>query len=780
MKRKLFCFILLICTIVSVANAQYLEEQNLRKQYDKVVRLTDADELLFYVYKGGQQGVSDGNGKLLIPCGRYDKVDYIKIEKNGKQTLFFRIFKNGKEGRCTSSGREIVPPIADKIFSSNNEDPEIRFHVTSNGWEMLYDISGNIIVGSGRYSEIMGYNPYLDGYRVKKNGFEGAVNYAGKELVPPKYSEAAPVPPFKLIRVALNGKMGVCDYNGKELIPPQKYTYLMVQYGKYFEVMVGDKYGVCDSNCREIIPPIYKKVIFEDDKYTVVKDNGMGVFRSDGSVIISPDETFSLRHFPEAHRYIVWKTEDLVGVFDDNGKTIMSPTMKAVGILGDSLIVALKNGKMGLFDINGRVIIPQEKYSGMQVEKYGFVRVTNENHLLGVCNTKGKEIVHPAYQKVSQPIMSDNGKIYFGFSPEGNTLGVFDATGKIKIQPIYEDLHGSTAEGLWAVKKGGKYGFVDVETGSMVVPFEYDSVSVFSAGTSMVYKNGKLSQITNPLKMSRQTTAQTLVKGKAVSIYPAPDSKVDKNIPNGKPADANTHAFIIANENYPVAKVPYALNDGWMFEKYCKQALGIKEENVHLFEDATGGNIMACVEQMKQAAKAASGNATIIFYYAGHAFPDEASKSGYLLPIDGDSKNPATGYSLEKLYKELNSVQTKQVVCFLDACFSGATRDDQMLIAGRGVAIKVKDEIPQGNMVVMTSATGAETAHSYEEMHHGLFTYYLLEKLQQTGGDVTLGELSEHVTKMVKRKSVLINQKKQTPTVIPSPALQGSWQEIRL
>ena len=103
-----------------------------------------------------------------------------------------------------------------------------------------------------------------------------------------------------------------------------------------------------------------------------------------------------------------------------------------------------------------------------------------------------------------------------------------------------------------------------------------------------------------------------------------------------------------------------------------------------------------------------------------------------------------------------------------------------MLIGGRGVAIKVKDEIPQGNMVVMTSATGAETAHSFDEMHHGLFTYYLLQKLQETKGDISLGDLSDYVTKMVKRKSVLINQKKQTPTVIPSPKMQSTWREIKL
>ena len=439
--------------------------------------------------------------------------------------------------------------------------------------------------------------------------------------------------------------------------------------------------------------------------------------------------------------------------------------------------------KEGYCDANGKEIIAPQRYTEIGLvdrdfttkELLGFYVQNGDK--AGYCDANGKEIVSPIYQTVWR-FESDGIVCYYANTGE-RKCGLIGNKGKFIVEPIYDSIY-PPGEKLSPVKRNGKWGFVSIVDGSIVVPIEYDKVSSFQDGVAKVTKNGKVSMIPNPLKAVAQNSNQPKVKGKAVSTYPMAESEVDNNIPSGKKADANTHAFIIANENYPIAKVPYALNDGWTFEKYCKKALGIKDENVHLFEDATGGNILACVEQMKQVAKAANGNATFIFYYAGHAFPDEEKSTAYLLPVDGDSKNPATGYSLEKLYQELNSVQTKQVICFLDACFSGATRDDQMLIAGRGVAIKVKDEIPQGNMVVMTSATGAETAHSYEEMHHGLFTYYLLEKLQQTKGDVSLGDLSEHVTKMVKRKSVLINQKKQTPTVIPSPKLQSTWQEIKL
>ena len=82
-------------------------------------------------------------------------------------------------------------------------------------------------------------------------------------------------------------------------------------------------------------------------------------------------------------------------------------------------------------------------------------------------------------------------------------------------------------------------------------------------------------------------------------------------------------------------------------------------------------------------------------------------------------------------------------------------------------------------MVVFSAATGDETAYPYKEKGHGLFTYYLLKKLQDTKGDVTLGELSEYVNREVRRQSVVINHKSQSPTVVPADGM-SDWSSIKL
>ena len=258
-------------------------------------------------------------------------------------------------------------------------------------------------------------------------------------------------------------------------------------------------------------------------------------------------------------------------------------------------------------------------------------------------------------------------------------------------------------------------------------------------------------------------------------------SEVDKNIPITGLKNDNTFAIIIANENYQNdAKVDYALNDGRIFKEYCIKTLGIPESNIKLSPDATLNNLRNNISWIKDVASVYKGEAEIIFYYAGHGVPDDSSKEAFLLPVDGDGRLASqTGYSLKQLYSDLASCNTKSTIVFMDACFSGAQRNGQMLASARGVVIKAKDDAPQGNMVVFSAASAEQTAHQFADKQHGMFTYFLLKKLQETNGNVTLGDLGSYIIDNVSKESIVRNSKLQTPTVTPSPVI-GDWTNIKL
>lgn len=273
--------------------------------------------------------------------------------------------------------------------------------------------------------------------------------------------------------------------------------------------------------------------------------------------------------------------------------------------------------------------------------------------------------------------------------------------------------------------------------------------------------------------------------GNALATNPASpvaiDRSIDTNIPVGSLKSNNTFAVIIGNENYQrVAKVAYAANDAKTFAAYCQKTLGLPQKNIRAYQDATYGTMLAALKDIQNIAKAYKGNLDVIFYYAGHGVPSEADQSAFLLPVDADGTQTEVCLSTKRLYQTLNSLGAQQVVVLMDACFSGAQRGDGMLASARGVALKVKSDTPTGNMVVFTAANGEQTAYPYKEKGHGLFTYYILKKLQDTKGNTTLGDLTDYVSEQVGRQSVVENKHSQTPTVIPATALSQNWRQMKL
>ena len=174
------------------------------------------------------------------------------------------------------------------------------------------------------------------------------------------------------------------------------------------------------------------------------------------------------------------------------------------------------------------------------------------------------------------------------------------------------------------------------------------------------------------------------------------------------------------------------------------------------------------------------GEAKGIVYYSGHGIPDESSRNAYLLPVDGYATDPESGYSLDKLYADLGTTSAESVTYFIDACFSGANRNGVMMADSRGAAVKSKSGQLRGNAVVFSAAQGDETAYIYQDKSHGMFTYFLLKKLQESKGEVNYGDLADFINDKVTRMSMVENSKMQTPVANASASLADTWRKCKL
>lgn len=263
---------------------------------------------------------------------------------------------------------------------------------------------------------------------------------------------------------------------------------------------------------------------------------------------------------------------------------------------------------------------------------------------------------------------------------------------------------------------------------------------------------------------------------KAETTFNYGSSDIDIDIPVRPQTNSNTFAIIIANENYTsLADVPYSINDGTSFATYCRRVLGIPESNINVYNNASYGNMIEALSYLNDIDKAYKGNEDVIFYYVGHGAPDDASKEAFLIPVDAYKPSKEVCMTLADLYSRLGNLKAKSVKVFIDACFSGATRDNNMLAQARSVAVVPKKSAVSGNTVVFSASSDSQTSWQYDDQEHGLFTYYLLKKLKDTKGDVTMGELWEYLSEQVGQKSVILNRKSQTPEVTASPSIKKVW-----
>ena len=248
---------------------------------------------------------------------------------------------------------------------------------------------------------------------------------------------------------------------------------------------------------------------------------------------------------------------------------------------------------------------------------------------------------------------------------------------------------------------------------------------------------------------------------------------VDKNIPKTNFNGENTLAVIIGIENYKYAPmVDNAKRDAQVFYKYAVNVFGIPEDNIYFLTDreATLGEFNKIFSKDGWLARRAEkGKTNIIVYYAGHGAPDAKTKSAYVIPYDIDPNYAKTGFSLNRLYGSLAGLQAKSVTVFIDACFSGISRNNKMLIAGaRGIIIKPESSaFSAKNMVVLAAAANDEYSASYPEKHHGLFTYYLLKELKTKAYDLPTISVRSFFNdikiQVVKRAGYL--DKQQTPSL---------------
>ena len=259
-------------------------------------------------------------------------------------------------------------------------------------------------------------------------------------------------------------------------------------------------------------------------------------------------------------------------------------------------------------------------------------------------------------------------------------------------------------------------------------------------------------------------------------------SSVDKDIPLNSRKNSKKLALIIGNQNYRNENnVDYAHADALTFREYLVKTLGFSEDNVRVVFDLTASQWEIEFNLwFLERAKRIGPEAELILYYAGHGCPEKETSTPFIIPVDvTTSASLGRAIKVSDLYKDIASTKAGKVTIFMDACFSGKGRNTPYE-SERGPVIVPAHEIPSGNTVVFSACAGKQPAYPYPKEKHGIFTFFLLKKIQETNGEVNYEDLLKYLQEKVPETSLNQVNKPQDPEITSSPTLYDSWKTWKL
>ena len=245
---------------------------------------------------------------------------------------------------------------------------------------------------------------------------------------------------------------------------------------------------------------------------------------------------------------------------------------------------------------------------------------------------------------------------------------------------------------------------------------------------------------------------------KVVDLEPLNPLKVKSEI------NSSSVALIIGIEKYentPAAK--YASLDAKYFTEYSKNIFGVDAKNIKLLTDeqANLSNTNSAIFKWLPS-KIKENQTDLIIFYSGHGLASADGKSKYILPsnVDPDLLS-RTALSRNEFFDQIISLKPKSVTIFFDTCYSGVSRDEEMLLASaKPLMIVAEDEnkLPD-NFTIFTASKPDQISSGLKEAKHGIFSYYLMKGLEGNADinkdfKITNGELLAYMNKNVSEKAL--------------------------
>lgn len=373
------------------------------------------------------------------------------------QYNYFIVKHNNKYGVIDRSGNNVISADYEEVIIPNPEKDLFICYQNKNS-KVLNKNNEEILKNYNQLEAIRLKNIASDlmyeksVLKFSKDEKYGLVDFNGKEIAKPIYEEIDSLP-YKEgeLLVKQNGKYGVINIKGNKLIDIQ-YEKINVD-GYYIEnegyknsgyivsikTEEGYRFGYINNKGENLIKTEFNELnrvtsINDNNIYLIGAKNGQfGVIKNDNVIIANEYQSIT---YDATNKVFVAEKSKKYGIFDLDGKQIVPVKYNQIDITGVYLYAQNDQGTT-VYNSNGTEANINSNIAILNTsnDKYK-IRINNENGTkYGIINKEGKKLVEEKYNYISY--LYEN---YFIVSKENGKLGVIDDKDNIKIEIKYDSL----------------------------------------------------------------------------------------------------------------------------------------------------------------------------------------------------------------------------------------------------------------------------------------------------------------------------------------------------
>ena len=368
--------------------------------------------------------INANNSQLFSEYNTVEVIDNVDSEKNiWFESNVLRVSKDGKYGLIDLDGKELSACIYDKIEAIKGVKDSLL--IQKDGKVGLANNQGNVIIECEYASITALTNKYTDGYIVKNSeGKLGAISVSKEQLLECKYEDIKHVCGNDMYVVKEDGKWKITNKAGDKTID---IDYADVTYVSSDLIVArsGDNFGIFGIDKTEKVKAEYQSIEFAfSDNFIAKKGDKFGVINAAGEELV-PFEYSAISVNEKANCLFAKKADDNnTYLIDRNHEVKVAGTDIQVldgyirakvndeykfynfkfeeksnrdAYANHTLYVAKNDGKYGLVNRDGTLVVQYEYEDITEQNDYGYVAIKKDGKW-GVIDQYGNTVVEPKYE----------------------------------------------------------------------------------------------------------------------------------------------------------------------------------------------------------------------------------------------------------------------------------------------------------------------------------------------------------------------------------------------